>query len=228
VRKNNDYELLPKGFIMKITCLLLTFAIAIFVGGCTKAESHFRAGYDFSTVDKIAVVDVLGRVHSEAAKNQIGDFFVMELLKKGYAPVERAQVQSLLKEQDFQASDLTSSEGIARAGEILNVPVVLIVNVPLYEEEMSLTAKMVDVEDGSILWLGSGTGSTGEFMSTIVGGTAGAIAGGAIAGEGNEAVGAIAGGVLGGAAGNALSPQEATKVQEIIEEMCVSLPRRMR
>jgi hypothetical protein len=170
---------------------------------------------------------VLGAVHGEAAKNQIGDFFVMELLKKGYAPVERAQVQSLLNEQDFQASDITSSEGVAKVGEILNVPAVLIINIPNYDEEMSMTVKMVDVEDGSILWMGSGSGSTGRLLGTIVGGTVGAVAGGAIAGEGNEVVGAVAGGVLGGVAGQAMSPQEATKAQEIVKKLCRSLPNRM-
>ena len=212
---------------MKTTCLILLTTSIVFFMGCTSGESHFRAGYDFSKVNKVAVIDVQGAVHGEAVKNQIGDFFVMELLKKGYAPVERAQVQALLHEQDFQASDVTSSEEIARMGEILNVPAALIINIPNYGEEMSMTAKMVDVEDGSILWMGSGSGSTGEFLGTIVGGTAGAIAGGAIAGEGNEAVGAIAGGVLGGAAGNAMSPQESTKAQQIVKKLCESLPHRM-
>lgn len=212
---------------MKITCLFLLTTSVVFFMGCTSGESHFRAGYDFSQVEKVAVVDVFGAVHGEAAKNQIGDFFVMELLKKGYAPVERSQVQSLLNEQDFQASDITSSEGAAKVGKILNVPAVLIINIPNYDEEMSMTVKMVDVEDGSILWMGSGSGSTGRLLGTIVGGTAGAIAGGAIAGEGNEAVGAIAGGVLGGIAGQAMSPQEATKAQEIVKKLCKSLPHRM-
>jgi len=218
---------LSKGLTMKTTCLFLLTASIVFFMGCTSGESQFRAGYDFSKVNKVAVIDVLRAVHGEAVKNQIGDFFVMELLKKGYAPVERAQVQSLLNEQDFQASDITSSEGVAKVGEILNVPAVLIINIPNYDEEMSMTAKMVDVEDGSILWMGSGSGSTGRLLGTIVGGTAGAIAGGAIAGEGNEAVGAIAGGVLGGVAGQAMSPQESTKAQEIVKKLCRSLPHRM-
>ena len=177
-------------------------------------------------MEKVAVVDVLGGVNSEVAKNQISDFFVMELLKKGYAPIERAQVQVLLAEQDFQATDVTSAEGVARAGRILNVPVIAIINLPSFGEEISMTAKMVNVEDGSILWMGSGTGRTGRGLGTIVGVTAGAVAGATVAGEGNEAVGAIAGGVLGGAAGHALSPQKAAKAQEIMEKICKSLPQR--
>lgn len=206
-----------------ITALVVS---GLFIGGCSTGESTFRAGYDFSKVDKIAIVDVLGKVSSEAARNQIGDFFVMELLKKGYAPVERAQVQSLLDERGFQESDITSSEGVARAGQILNVPVVLVINIPKFDEEMNLTAKMIDVEDGSILWMGSGTGSTGKTLGTIAVATVGAVGGAVLAGEGNEVAGGIAGGVLGGIAGQALAPQTAKKAQEIIQKMCKSLPQR--
>ena len=76
---------------MKTALLLLfTGAVAVSFMGCTSCESYARKGYDFYQVDKIAVVDVVGPVGGEAAKNQIADMFVMELLKKGYSPIERA------------------------------------------------------------------------------------------------------------------------------------------
>jgi hypothetical protein len=156
------------------------------------------------------------------------DFFAMELMKRGYTPVERAQVQSLLKEHEFQASDLTTNEGSARAGRILNVPVVLVVNIPNFGEEMSMTAKMIDVEDGSVLWAGSGVGSTGRTLATIAGAAGGAVAGVAIAGGDSDdrTIGGIAGGVLGGVAGRALSPQKAQQAQEMIKKTCQNLPYR--
>lgn len=211
---------------MKTTLIVALSGVALIITGCSTGESYFRVGYDFSQVEKVAVVDVFGSVTSEAAKNQISDFFVMELLKKGYAPVERAQVKALLAEQDFQATDVTSAEGVVRAGQILNVPSILVVNIPNFGEEMSITAKMIDVEDGSILWMGSGTGRTGRTLGTIVGATAGAIGGAVVAGEGKDVAGGIAGGVLGGVAGQALSPQKAAKAQEIIKKICQSLPQR--
>jgi hypothetical protein len=198
----------------------------LLVVGCSSGESYFRAGYDFGKVDKIAVVDVQGDVRGEAVKNQIGDFFVMELLKKGYAPVERAQVQALLKEQEFQSSDLTTGKGVARAGQILNVPTILVINIPNFGEEMSMTAKMIDVEDGSILWMGSGSGKTGRTLFTIFGAAAGAGAGATVAGD-DKALGGVIGGVLGGVAGHTLSPQKAEKVKEIIKKLCKSLPSRL-
>ncbi|UCE98950.1 MAG: hypothetical protein JSV82_07145 [Planctomycetota bacterium] len=211
---------------MKIAFVCALIAAALLMTGCPSGKGYFRADYDFTKVDKIAVVDVIGDVRGESAKNQISDFFVMELLKRGFAPVERAQVQVLLKEQQFQATDVTTAEGAAQAGKILNVPAVLFVNIPNFGDEMSLTAKMVDVEDGSILWMGSGTGKTGRMLSTVAGAAAGAGAGAAVVGEDDRAVGAIAGGVLGGVAGHALSPQKAAQAQQVIEKVCKSLPSR--
>ena len=130
---------------MKIINIVYVLAVALLlIGGCASSgESFVRAGFDFGRLDKVAIVEVSGAVHGDAAKNQIGDFFGMELLKKGYTPVERAQVQALLEEQQFQASDITSAEGAARAGRILNVPAVLLINIPTYREEMNMMVKMI-------------------------------------------------------------------------------------
>jgi len=213
---------------MKIICLYVLAIAVLLIGGCSSGESYVKAGYDFSRLDKIAVVDVQGDVGGEAAKNQIAGYFEMELLRTGYSPIERARMQSLLKEHEFQASDLTTDDGAARAGQILNVPVVLVVNIPNFDEEMSMTAKMIDVEDASIIWAGSGSGRTGRTLGTIFGAVAGAVGGAVIAGgdSSDRTAGAIAGGVLGGVAGQALSPQKAEQAQKVIKRMCKSLPYR--
>ncbi len=211
---------------MKIVSVSILITALILVSGCSKGESYVRAGYDFSRLTKVAVVDVAGVVEGDAAKNQIADFFGMELLKKGYTVVERAQVQTLLDEQDFQASNLTGTVDAAKAGRILNIPVVFVVNIPQYNEEMSMTAKMIDVEDASILWMGSASGTTGKTLGTIFGAAAGAAIGAGVAGEGNELAGGIIGAVLGGVGGRALSPQQAEHLQKMAKKMCKDLPMR--
>ena len=214
---------------MRTVCLC-TLLAALVAGGCAtgKGESFVLAGYDFGKLDKVAVIEVSGAVRGDAAKNQIGDFFVMELLKKGYTPVERAQVQTLLKEQKFQATDVTSDDDAARAGRILNVQAVMLVNIPTYKDEMNMTARMIDVEDASILWIGGGSGRTGKTFSTIFGALAGAAAGATVAGDkrDDKVLGGVIGGVLGGVAGQALSPQQAEQVQKVIKKVCAELPPR--
>lgn len=211
---------------MRTLLVVLTCTVMVSLLGCSTAESYYQKGYDFSQVEKVAVVDVIGPVGGEAAKNQIADFFVMELLKKGYKPIERSQVQILLNEQKFQASDITSQTSVARAGEILNVPVVLFVNIPKFKESFSLTAKMVDVENGSILWMGSGEGTTGKTLGTIAGAAAGVVVGVATTGRDDRVLGGIAGGVLGGAAGNLLTPNQEKAVRNVTEKICKTLPER--
>ena len=211
---------------MKYILACALAAVVILTVGCSTGDSSFRSGYDFTQVDKIAVIDVVGNVGGESAKNQIADLFTLELLKKGYAPIERAQVQALPKEQRFQVSDITTTQGAASAGKILNVPTVLIINIPRFKEEISMTAKMVNVEDGSVLWMGSGSGTTGKTLSTLFGAAAGAGAGATVSGENDQVLGGVVGGVLGGAAGRALSPQKAEKAKEIIKKICKKLPYR--
>ncbi len=213
---------------MKIISVCALVVAVMLIGGCSSGESYVKAGYDFTRLDKVAIVDVQGDISGEPAKNQIADFFGMELLKKGFEPVERAQVQTLLKEQKFQTSGLTSQEGAAKAGRILNVPAVLVVNIPNFGEQMSMTAKMIDVETAGILWMGSGSGKTQKTLSTIFGAAAGAgagaAAGAAVGGKDSTVIGGVAGGVLGGVAGHELSPQKAEKAQQVIKKICKGLP----
>ena len=162
------YSMCRRSCMKAIYAVVLT-VIAVYVGGCAKGESYQRAGFDFSKINKIAIVDVIGDVGGDAARNQISDFWSMELLKKGYIPVERGQIQSLLKEQNFQASGVTAEEDAIKAGKILNVPTVMIINIPEFGENMSMTAKMLDAQDGGILWLGSGTGGQRKWFGTFLG-----------------------------------------------------------
>ena len=139
--------------------------VALLVGGCMRTqESSLQSNYDFTGVDKVAIVAVEGAVTSESAKDQIADFFSMELLEKGYAPIGRAQVRAQLNEQEADAQNLTTIEKAVDVGLILDVPAVLVVQIPHFGQEISMTATMISVEDRSTLWIASeqGRGAKGE------------------------------------------------------------------
>ena len=197
---------------MKIVVPILIIAL-LFVGGCAsgRAESHFRAGYNFGMLDSVAVVAVEGALQSELAKNQIAEYFEMELLKKGYAPKEWTSVAAALKDEQVEASDLDTDEGVAEAGEIINVPAIIIVNIPHFGDEIFINAKMVDVADGSVLWIGSGTSKTDGIFD--------------FGGGGQQSE--LFGGVMGTMPAYGLSPKEAEKVQRLIRRMCSTLPSRL-
>ncbi len=215
-----------------VISVMLGLLVTLMAGGCAQeqGESVALAGYDFGSIDKVAVLSPGGNIYGEAVKDQIVSFFVMELTRKGYACIERNKITAIEKEQDFQASDTTSSQGAARIGEILNVPVVMMVNIPEFEaKHMSLNARLVRVEDGTILWTGEGSGKTGKGLSTIFGAAVGAAAGAVLAGGDSDdrLIGAVAGGALGAVAGNAMSPEKAEQVKKIIKEkVCKGLPSR--
>lgn len=211
---------------MKVMITLLLLSAIVVTGGCASGGGSFLAGYDFTRVKQVAVVEVTGYFKNEGVRNQISTFVEMELLERGFAPVERTRVQAILDEQDFQTSDLTSKNGVAKVGEILNVPAILLIDIPEFGEDINITAKMIDTTDASILWAGFGKGRTGKLLTTVVAATAGAIAGAAVDSD-HKTEGAVIGGVLGGAAGYTLSPQAAEKVKEVIGKMCDSMPSRL-
>jgi hypothetical protein len=203
---------------MKTVVNILLIALLLFVGGCGsgRAESHFRAGYNFGMLDSVAVVAVEGVLKSEAARDQIAEYFEMELLKKGYAPKEWTNVAAALEEKQVEASDLNTDEGVAQAGEIINVPAVLIVNIPHFGEEIFINAKMVDVADGSVLWIGSGASKSGSLFSFGSRSTLGAE---------NDLFGSS--GMMGGVPSYALTPKQSEQVQRLIRRMCKTLPSRL-
>lgn len=213
-----------------ISFLKTTRFVSAFIGSalvlvgllaCSSGESFKREGYDFSKIKKVAVVKVSGDLKDQAEANYIADRFNQMLLKKGYSPVERSQVESVLKEQEFQKSDLSKSGGAAEVGNMLNVDGVIIVNVPRFEDsEMSMSAKMINVKDGGIVWSGSGDASSDKGLAAIGGATAGAVAGEETGGTG----GAVAGGVAGGAAAAAMSPERADLAKSMIEKITEKLP----
>jgi len=203
---------------MKIVLNILVIVLLLVAGCRSQQESSFRAGYDFSGVNKVAIVSVEGAVPSEIARDEIADFFAIELLEQGYAPMGRAQVRASLAEQEAEdeITDLTTPEGAVEAGLALDVPVVLTIKIPHFGEEISISATMIDVEDHSILWLATGTGGGGGGFSSIFRSKP--------SGSKDEGLlGPIMGDVM-GVTDQPLTPKDAERAQRIIKKMCRSLP----
>ena len=207
----------------------VSVAALVFLAGCSSASSFTKPGYDFSQLNKVAVVEVTGARGDTGAQNEVADLFSMELMKRGFDVVERKQVEALLKEQHFQQDGSTSRVDPVKLGEILNVQAVVIVNIPLTGRKISLTSKLVEVKTGSMLWMGEGTGDTKSGATTLagalVGAGVGAVAGHAIGGDGSgAAIGGIGGAVAGGIGGHLLEPSEAKMLRKLITKVTAGLP----
>jgi hypothetical protein len=203
---------------MRIVLNILVIAFLL-IGGCrSQQESSFRAGYDFSGVNKVAIVSVEGAVSSEVAKDEIADFFAIELLERGYAPMGRAQVRASLTEQETEEAiaNLSTPEGAVAAGLALDVPAVLTIKIPHFGDEISISATIIDVEDHSILWLATDTGRGGIGFTSIFRSKSSSS-------RDEGLLGPVMGDVM-GPTDQPLSPRDAERAQRIIKKMCRSLP----
>lgn len=207
------------------TCVLLV-AVACAAGCQATAGKGFTAAkLHAGAVKSVAVTQVQGVFASPGARGQIADLFNIELGRKGYRVIDRIQMEAILAEQKFQSSDYTTPEGRARMGRILNVDAIVAVDVLEYGEKISMSAKLIDVEDAQILWLQVGHGRTGRMLATVGGAVVGGAAGVAVGGDtGGRVVGGLAGAGLGGVIGHTLSRQELEQAQKVVEKMCESLP----
>lgn len=208
---------------MKTFLYILSIAV-LFAGGCVSGESSFRSGYDFGSLEKIAVVSIEGDVYSETAKDQIAEFFAMELLENGYAPIGRAQVRAFLGDQELELTDINAIEISTQVGAILKVPAVLVVSVPHFNEEITMTAQLINVQDGSTLWMGRGSGKTGrtipEAFLGIFTGT------GSTSSRDEMMLSDPFGMMVDEQTDMPLTPLEADKIRQVVTKICRSLPLR--
>ena len=207
-----------KGAAVLSVCLLLA------VVGCASGENYVNPAFDSFSVQRVAVTEVEGPLSGAAVCNTIGDYFAMELANRGYTVVNRNQLRALLAEQNFQRSDLTGAEGAVRGGRILNVDALIVVNVPEFGQRVTLTATMLDAENGVTLWIGSGSASTGRVLTTATGAAVGAAAGATIGHGSGRVLAGTAGAALGGIAGYSLSPGELKATRKAVARACKSLP----
>ena len=214
-------------YVLVIGLLLLGTASCGLTGGSSQ-KSSFRVGYDFSGVNKVAIVAVQGALKSETARDEIAEFFAIELLEQGYAPVGRPQVRASLAglaseskgDSQEELKNLTTNEAAVEVGRMLKVPAVLTVNIPHFGEEISLTATMIDVEDGSILWLANDSGRGKGGLSGMFG------LGGSKTSRNEEMLGGLMADE-GSVSSEPLTVDEARRAQRIVKNMCRSLPSKL-
>ena len=144
---------------MKILNYLLLLAVVMGLMGCssyytTPANSYLRVGYDLSQVDQVGMMSVFGAVQSEVIRKQIEDAFTSQILQKGYAPVVSEFLTRQLVQIQFDAAGMSPEVFAIEAGRALDYSTMLIVNVPNFSDEISVTSKLLDVESGSVIWIG--------------------------------------------------------------------------
>jgi len=144
---------------MKMLNYLLLLALVMGLVGCssyytTPANSYLRVGYDLSQVDQVGMMSVFGAVQSGVIRKQIEDAFTAQILQKGYAPVVSEFLTSQLVQIQFDGADMPPEVFAIEAGRALDYATMLIINVPNFSDEISVTARLLDVESGTVIWIG--------------------------------------------------------------------------
>jgi hypothetical protein len=145
---------------MKMLKYLLFLALLVGLVGCadyyttTPANSYLRVGYDLSQVDQVGMVSVFGAVQSGIIRKQIENAFTAQILQKGYAPVVSEFLTRQLVQIQFDGGGMSPEVFAIEAGRALEYSTMLIVNVPNFSDEISVTAKLIDVESNSVIWIG--------------------------------------------------------------------------
>ena len=214
--------------MQKITSLIFACVTAAILTGCATGNSFVRPGHNFKETGRVAVL-TNSSVLTDEQKKEIADLFSMEMLKRGYDVVDRANLDQIMTEVSFQnESGLTSSDGRSKLA-VKNIKATVLVNVTEFGDKVSMTAKMVDVGTGSLLWMGEGTGSLKSGLGTLTGAVLGAAVGTAAGHQvkhsgSSRLAGAAAGGLVGGIAGKALEPEQANLVRKVINKVTEELP----
>lgn len=187
-----------------------------------KGTSYINTNYDLGRVDRIAVVDGNNPSYRPEIRQSLIDSFQLQFLKRGWNPVDRSNIQQAIDEMDFQGSDITASTNVRKIGSILNVSAVVIINIGSVGNEISISAKMLDVETGEIIWQGEGDGDIKAGTSGLLGALGGAAIGAVI----GDSEGAIAGAIGGAALGTFLTPSELENAKKVVAAVCEMIPQR--
>ncbi|KIX15920.1 glycine zipper domain-containing protein [Dethiosulfatarculus sandiegensis] len=200
-----------------------------FISACAAGSGFVHPRANFNKVGRLAVV-VNSANLTDLQKQETADLFSMALLKKGFLVIDRANLDQIAQEADFQnAAEFTTGKGAAQL-RIHNVKTLVIVNVDNEGSEVSMTAKMTMLETGSLVWMGEGTGDSKKGWAALGGGLLGASVGGLVGtsvgskDSSSAKAGALVGGATGAVIGAALDPSKKKLYREVIEKTTESIP----
>lgn len=102
---------------------------------------------------KVAVLDaVVAEGISKSVVVPITDKIAEEIVKAlRYSVLDRANIEQVLKEKEFQVSGMVPDSEIKQAGKYLGADYVVVVRVSLIENTYFISAKMIDVESGAVV-----------------------------------------------------------------------------
>lgn len=152
-----------------VSVLLFILSLVI-LSSCALRSSVLRSGYDFSKIKKIAVLDFKSADFQPISGHMASDIYIKYLLHEGYNVIERIELDSILREHDIVFSGAMDPKQIKKIGKLTGVDAFVAGSVLQFVPEIyvyatgkieftaaqvGITARMIDVESGQVLWTGS-------------------------------------------------------------------------
>jgi hypothetical protein len=151
-----------------------------FFSACaTKTADYVHPKYDFSLIQKIAVIPLENLSQDQQASERVRKIVVSEILAVGELDVvEPAQVNQALSQQQIQSISGLSAKQIADLGKSLGVQAFVIGSVDTYERinvgggsfaEVAITLRALDASSGAVIWSTSKSAGGAGFFGRLFG-----------------------------------------------------------
>lgn len=154
-------------------------AMTVFFARATMAADYVHPKYDFSLIQKIAVLPLENLTQDQQAGERVRKIVVSEILAAGVLDVvEPAQVNQALSQQQIQSISGISAKQIADLGKSLGVQAFVIGSVDNYERvnvgggtfaEVAITLRALDAATGTVIWSTSKSAGGAGFFGRLFG-----------------------------------------------------------
>lgn len=135
------------------------------------AEVKFRSSDTSHSISNVAVIPISDGVGCDGEIKDARDlatYTEMSLLDN-YGIVDRELVEQTLSELSFQMSGLTLEQGVLKGGCMLNASGYVFVSYGCFEQEESITVKLIHCESGENVWIAQGFNSSArDVLEEIV------------------------------------------------------------
>jgi len=160
--------------------------------GCAP-RAAIKKEYDFTKVRRMGVLEFTNYRDEINSGNAVADEFVRQFIFRGIDVIERERMESLLREQQLAAGKFLDPDTVKKVGKLSGVDALVTGTVTRYVPEhrdtmyftdkngevksevfligaeVGVSARMVDVETGSVVWAGSYTYESFDMEGAIRG-----------------------------------------------------------
>ena len=182
----------PNRTVNWLLLFVLLFSFLALFFGCVPLTA-IKKGYDFTRINRIGVLEFTSYRENIYSGNAVTDEFIRQLIFRDIDVVERERLESVLREQHLAESKYLDPETVKQVGKILGVDALITGTVTKYiaddretiyfrdedgniktevflkRAEVGVSARMIDVETGSIVWASSYTYESFDMEGAIRG-----------------------------------------------------------